>query len=230
MPSARPALNRDRVVAEAVALADEQGLAALSMRALAGRLGVEAMSLYHHVANKDALLDAMVDAVFGEMHLPGRRVAEWRAELRARSVSGRAVLTAPPVGRRADGLAAHARARRPCAPRRRARVPAPRRLPACAQTGTAFALLDAHLYGFMLQELSLPFEGEADLAALGAEILGPGGARRLPPLHRVRRGPRPAARVLRSATSSRSVSTSCSTRSHAAARGVGSHPCRLRSR
>ena len=51
-------------------LADEQGLAALSMRALAGRLGVEAMSLYHHVAGKEALLDAMVDAVFGE-HLWG---------------------------------------------------------------------------------------------------------------------------------------------------------------
>ena len=43
------------------------------MRALAGRLGVEAMSLYHHVAGKEALLDAMVDAVFGELHLPGRR-------------------------------------------------------------------------------------------------------------------------------------------------------------
>ena len=62
------------------------------MRALAGRLGVEAMSLYHHVASKDALLDAMVDDVFGEMHLPVVG-GDWRAELRARSVSGRAVLT-----------------------------------------------------------------------------------------------------------------------------------------
>ena len=61
MPSARHPLDRDRVVAEAMALADEAGLAALSMRALAGRLGVEAMSLYHHVPGKEALLDAMVD-------------------------------------------------------------------------------------------------------------------------------------------------------------------------
>ena len=73
MPSARLPLSRDRVVAEAMAPADEEGLAALSMRALAGRLGVEAMSLYHHVAGKEDLLDAMVDAVFGEMHLPVRR-------------------------------------------------------------------------------------------------------------------------------------------------------------
>ena len=91
MPSARPALSRRRVVAEAMALADEQGLAALSMRALAGRLGVEAMSLYHHVDGKEGLLDAMVDAVFGEMHLPVVG-GDWRTELRARSVSGRAVL------------------------------------------------------------------------------------------------------------------------------------------
>ena len=194
MPSARPPLSRDRVVAEAMALADEQGLAALSMRALAGRLGVEAMSLYHHVAGKEALLDAMVDAVFGELHLPVVG-GDWRAELRARSVSGRAVLLRH---RWAVGLMDSRR------------TPGPQNLRhhdavlgclaaqgfSLVAAGTAFALLDAHLYGFMQQEVSLPFEGEADLAALGAELLGPGGARRLPPLHRLRRGPGPAARLL----------------------------------
>ena len=95
MPPARPPLSRDRVVAEAMALADEHGLEALSMRALAGRLGVEAMSLYHHVASKEALLDAMVDAVFGELHLPVVG-GDWRVELRARSVSGRTVLLRHP--------------------------------------------------------------------------------------------------------------------------------------
>ena len=171
MPSARPALSRDRVVAEAMALADEQGLAALSMRALAGRLGVEAMSLYHHVAGKEALLDAMVDAVFGELHLPVVG-GDWRAELRARSVSGRAVLLRHPW---AVGLMDSRR------------TPGPENLRhhdavlgclaaqgfSLVAAGTAFALLDAHLYGFMQQEVSLPFESEADLAALGAEILGP---------------------------------------------------------
>ncbi|HEU5241268.1 MAG TPA: DUF429 domain-containing protein [Ornithinibacter sp.] len=171
MPSARPTLNRARVVTEAVALADAQGLAALSMRALAGRLGVEAMSLYHHVANKDALLDAMVDSVFGEIHLPVVG-ADWRAELRARSVSGRAVLGRHrwAIGlmdsRRTPGpdTLAHHDAVLGCLRRGGFGLP---------ETGTAFALLDAHLYGFMLQELSLPFEGGEDLAALGSEILGP---------------------------------------------------------
>ena len=171
MPSARPPLSRDRVVAEAMALADEQGLAALSMRALAGRLGVEAMSLYHHVAGKEALLDAMVDAVFGELHLPVVG-GDWRAELRARSVSGRAVLLRH---RWAVGLMD---SRRTPGPENLRHHDAVLGLPCragilAAAAGTAFALLDAHLYGFMQQEVSLPFEGEADLAALGAELLGP---------------------------------------------------------
>ena len=171
MPPARPPLTHDRVVAEALALADERGLTALSMRALAGRLGVEAMSLYHHVANKEALLDAMVYAVFGELHLPVVGGA-WRSVLRARSVSGRAVLLRHPW---AVGLMDSRRAPGPEALRHHDAVLG------CflaqgfslVDTGTAFALLDAHLYGFVLQETSLPFEGEADLAALGAEIIGP---------------------------------------------------------
>ncbi len=171
MPPARRPLHRDRVVAEAMALADEPGLTALSMRALAGRLGVEAMSLYHHVAGKEALLDAMVDAVFAELHLPVID-ADWRAELRARSVSGRAALLRH---RWAVGLMDSRRTPGAESLRHHDAVLG------CLLTsgfslhaaGTAFALLDAHLYGFMAQEVSLPFEGEADLAALGAEILGP---------------------------------------------------------
>ena len=171
MPSARPPLSRAGVVAEAIALADEQGLAALSMRALAGRLGVEAMSLYHHVTGKEALLDAMVDAVFGELHLPVVG-GDWRAQLRERSVSGRSALLRH---RWAVGLMDSRR------------TPGPENLAhhdavlgclaaqgfSLAAAGTAFALLDAHLYGFMQREVNLPFEGEADLAGLGAELLGP---------------------------------------------------------
>ncbi len=171
MPLARPSLNRTRVVDEAMRLADEEGLAALSMRALAGRLGVEAMSLYHHVAGKEALLDAMVDAVFADLHLPVVG-GDWRAELRARSVSGRTVLLRH---RWAVGLMDSRRSPGPQSMRHHDAV-----LGCLAAqgfslraAGTAFALLDAHLYGFMAQEVSLPFEGEADLAALGAEILGP---------------------------------------------------------
>ena len=171
MPPSRPALSRARVVDHAMALADEEGLSALSMRALAGRLDVEAMSLYHHVAGKEALLDAMVDAVFGELHLPVVG-GDWRAELRARSASGREVLLRHrwAVGlmdsRRTPGPESlrHHDAVLGCLAAQGFSLPA---------AGTAFALLDAHLYGFMVQELSLPFVGEADLAALGADLLGP---------------------------------------------------------
>ncbi len=171
MPPTRPGLNRDRVVAEAVALADEQGLAALSMRALAARLGVEAMSLYHHVAGKEVLLDAMVDTVFGELHLPVVG-GPWRVEMRERSVSGRAVLTRHrwAIGlmdsRRTPGPAtlAHHDAVLGCLMSQGFSLKA---------TGMAAALLDAHLYGFMLQELALPFQSSDELAAIGAEILGP---------------------------------------------------------
>ena len=66
----RAPLTRQRVLRAAVALADRGGVGALSMRKLAQELGVEAMSLYHHVANKDDILDGLVDVVFGEIDLP----------------------------------------------------------------------------------------------------------------------------------------------------------------
>ncbi|WP_307854134.1 TetR/AcrR family transcriptional regulator C-terminal domain-containing protein [Nocardioides palaemonis] len=168
--SARPALSRDRVVALAVALADADGVAALSMRALARGLGVEAMSLYHHVDGKEGLLDAMVDAVFAEVHAP-RVGGDWRTELRARSLTGREVLRRH---RWAVGLMDSRRTPGP------ATIAHHDAVLGClmadgfdlAATGTAVALLDAHLYGFVLQEIALPFETEDELAAVGAEILG----------------------------------------------------------
>src|ERR1700751_6183867 len=66
----RATLNRDRVLRAAVALADQGGISALSMRKLGEALGVEAMSLYNHVASKSDLLDGMIDIVFGEIDLP----------------------------------------------------------------------------------------------------------------------------------------------------------------
>ncbi|MFC7613286.1 TetR/AcrR family transcriptional regulator [Actinokineospora soli] len=71
-------LTKEGVLEAAVALADEVGGGAPSMRALAKRLGVEAMSLYHHFRNKDLILDGMVDRVFSEIALPPEDL-EWRA-------------------------------------------------------------------------------------------------------------------------------------------------------
>jgi AcrR family transcriptional regulator len=84
-------LSRERVLRAAIALADERGAQELTMRKLAKELGVEAMSLYNHVANKDDLLDGMIDIVFGEIEAP-LAGGDWKTELRKRAVSTRAAL------------------------------------------------------------------------------------------------------------------------------------------
>jgi AcrR family transcriptional regulator len=81
-------LTREKVLRAAVSLADASGIEALSMRALGRQLGVEAMSLYNHVANKDDLLDGMIDAVIAEITLPTLDV-DWRDAMRSRAVSAR---------------------------------------------------------------------------------------------------------------------------------------------
>ena len=151
----RGTLSRGAIVRAAVALADREGLAHLSMRALAKELGVEAMSLYHHVPNKDDVLDGMVDHVFAEIHLPAVGGSDWLAELRLRCVSGREAMLRHPwaVGlmdsRPNAGIETlrHHEAMLGCL--REAGLAWP-------EVSHAMVLLDAHLYGFMVQELSLP--------------------------------------------------------------------------
>ncbi|WP_262851401.1 TetR/AcrR family transcriptional regulator C-terminal domain-containing protein [Mumia quercus] len=161
----RPPLTREVVLRTAVALADESGATSLTMRALARELGIEAMSLYHHVANKDALLDGMVDLVFAEIDLPvaGR---DWRTEIRRRCLSAREVLLRHPW---AVGFVESRSSPGPATLRHHEAVLA------CLREGGlsvvlaahAFALLDAQLFGQVLQETSLPFtesEGAAEVA------------------------------------------------------------------
>jgi AcrR family transcriptional regulator len=148
-------LNRDQVLRTAVALADEGGIDALSMRKLGQALGVEAMSLYHHVKGKPDLLDGMVDIVFGEIGLPAEG-AGWRQAMRERAVSARAVL-----GRHrwAIGLMESRQSPGPATFRHHEAVLA------CLRSGGfsveltahAYSLLDSYIYGFALQEASLPF-------------------------------------------------------------------------
>ncbi len=94
-PAARTPLTRDRVLRAAVRLADKHGLEALSMRHLAATLKVEAMSLYHHVASKDELLDGMVDLVIGEIELPSA-TGDWRRAIRGRATSAHTVMLRHP--------------------------------------------------------------------------------------------------------------------------------------
>ena len=163
-------LSRERICDRAVALADAGGLAGLSMRALAADLGVEAMSLYHHVPNKEALLDAMVDAVFAEFHHPVVG-GEWRTELRRRCQTGRAAMKRH---RWAIGLMDSRSSPGPQTLHHHDAVLGCLREAGfgLALTGHAAALLDAHLYGFVVQEVALPFQDEAELAELGADMLG----------------------------------------------------------
>src|SRR5215203_6060969 len=88
----RVPLTRERVLKTAVALADASGSESLSMRKLGEAAGVEAMSLYHHVANKEDLLDGMIDVVFGEIDLPAGG-ADWMTAMRQRAISARRVLS-----------------------------------------------------------------------------------------------------------------------------------------
>lgn len=153
---ARPPLTRDAVLRAAVRLADEHGLAALSMRKLAQTLGVEAMSLYNHVANKDDLLDGIADLVVAEM-APPEIGGDWKAALRTRSTSAREVLLRHPwatglIGTRINvgpAMLRYIDATVGCL--RAAGFSLP-------QADRAWNALDSHLYGFTLQELNFPLD------------------------------------------------------------------------
>lgn len=166
----RRPLDRDQIVAAAVSLADEDGLAAVSMRKVAAGLGVEAMSLYHHVANKDDLLDGMVDAVTAEFTVPPD-AENWQAALRARCHNARASLRRHPwaVGlmdsRSSPGLATLRHHEAVLASLRDGGF-------SIAGAAHAFALIDSFLYGFALQERNLPFEKGEDLAQMADDIVG----------------------------------------------------------
>jgi AcrR family transcriptional regulator len=163
----RPALTRDAVVTAATQMADAEGLERLSMRRLGERLGVEAMSLYHHVPSKPALLDAMVDQVFAEMAVP--EGDDWRAGLRTRAVSQRAALR-----RHRWALAVIESRRSPGYETLRhhdATLGFLRRTGFTVRaTGHAYALLDAYVMGFVLQEQQLPFD-ESTAEELAVDLL-----------------------------------------------------------
>lgn len=170
------ALSRERVLAEALRLADAEGLEAVTMRRLARELGAGAMSLYHYVTNKDELLDGMIDLVVAEIASPPQDAA-WREALRRRSISLRSVLLrhawAIPLmeSRSTPG---------PANLRHREAVTACLRRAGFSIDMTAHAtwLLDSYVYGFVLQEASLPFASVDELAHRADDFLAqlPGDA------------------------------------------------------
>ena len=151
----RSPLSRERVLLAAVALADEHGIASLSMRKLGEAVGVEAMSLYNHVANKEELLDGMVDLVFGEIDLPVGG-ADWKTAMRERAQSARQALGRHPW---AIGLMSARTSPGPATLRHHDAIIGKLRMAgfSIAMAAHAFSALDSYIYGFALQEATLPF-------------------------------------------------------------------------
>ncbi len=154
-PITREPLSRARVLQAAVALADGAGLEGFSMRALAQDLGVVPMALYKHVANKDELLDGMVDIVFAEIELPPEEL-DWRSAMHRRALSTREAL-----GRHGWAIGMM-ESRRPGPANLRnhdAVMGCLRRAGFSFRMAIhAYSLQDAYIYGFALQERDTAFE------------------------------------------------------------------------
>lgn len=156
MERPRRPLTKDRILRAAVALADRSGLDSLTMRQLGGELGVEAMSLYKHVANKDEILNGIVDLVVGEIDIP-EAGSDWKTAMRERAVSAREVLRRHPW---AIGLFESRGAARPSVFRYLDAIIARLRAGGFSMeaAGHAFWVLDSYVYGHVIQETSLATE------------------------------------------------------------------------
>lgn len=169
----RVPLTRERIVEAAVALADAGGFESFSMRNLAEALGAAPMALYRHVANKERLLDDMVDVVFGEMYPPAIR-GDWKTELRERGISARAALHRHTwaIGLMETRMnpgpasAVHHNATMGCL--REAGFP-------FREAVHAYNLLDSYTYGFALQEKTIPFETPEESAEMAKTTVGQRG-------------------------------------------------------
>lgn len=165
----RNTLTREKVIAGAVELADEIGIDPLTIRKLADHLGVKPMAIYHHVANKDDIVDGMIDQVFAEIDLPPTDV-HWKEAMRVRCRSARNVLKHHPwaAGRMESSTS-----------------PGPANLGhhdavvGCLRAGGlswpmvahAYALLDAYVYGAALQEAALPFDSPEEAEAIASVMV-----------------------------------------------------------
>jgi AcrR family transcriptional regulator len=164
-----PPLSADRVIEAAVEVADDIGIDAFTIRRLATALDVKPMTIYHHVANKEAIIDGMVDAVFAEIELPTTD-EDWRTGMRLRAVSAREVLARHPW---ATPLLDSRANPGPATLRHHNTV-----LGCLSGAGFSFemaghtmALLDAFVYGFALQEAALPATSGDHMDELADDVM-----------------------------------------------------------
>ena len=174
----RVPLTRERVLQAAIQLADSGGLEQLTMRNLGQALGVEAMSLYNHVSGKEDVLDGLVDIVFGEIGLDCAE-HDWKRAMRQRAISAR------------DALARHRWAIGLMESRKH---PGPANLGhhdsvlrclreagfSIADAAHAYSALDSYVYGFALQQATLPFDTGEQAGEVAETILGQNPAARYP--------------------------------------------------
>ena len=153
----------------ALALADSGGIEAMTMRKLGQELRVEAMSLYNHVANKDDILDGIVDLVFAEIALPATR-HDWKAAMRERGISARDVLVRHPW---AIGLMDSRLTPGRATLRHHDAVIGSLRAAgfAIGMAAHAYSLMDSYIYGFALQQLALPIEPSKESAQMAEDFL-----------------------------------------------------------
>jgi AcrR family transcriptional regulator len=163
----RAPLSRERVLRAALDLADKTGIESLTMRTLGRELNVEAMSLYNHVTNKDDLLDGLVDLVVGEIEVPPIG-SDWKPAMRRRATSAREVLSRHPW---AAGLISSRIKAGPASLRYHDSVLGILRAAGFSHEMAthAFSVLDSHIFGYGVQESSLPF-GTPEERARAAEI------------------------------------------------------------
>jgi AcrR family transcriptional regulator len=165
----RVPLSRERVLDAAIAVADAGGVAALTIRSLADTLGVKPMSVYHYVANKDEILDAIVDLVFAEIELP-QIGGDWHVEMRRRATSARQVLRRHPwaitllQSRTSPGPATLRHHDAFIGTLREAGF-------SIAMTAHALALIDSYVYGFTLSEAALPIHGPEPVAQIAGSMM-----------------------------------------------------------
>lgn len=161
-------LNRAKVLTAAIELADEIGIESLTIRRLADRLGVGAMTIYHHVPSKEEIVDGMIEIVFAEIEKPPPGV-DWKTAMRRRCISAREVLRRHPWA----------------APLMESRTsPGPVNLShhdavigtlrsgglSIQMTAHAYAILDSFIYGFAFEESVLPASGGEGFAEIAEQI------------------------------------------------------------
>jgi AcrR family transcriptional regulator len=170
-PSAksRAPLSRERVLRAAIVVADGGGIEALTMRQIGQELQVEAMSLYNHVANKDDIIDGIVDLVFSEIALPSDRAA-WKTAMRKRAISAHEALLRHPwatslmQSRTKPGSATLRHHDSVLGSLRKAGF-------TLVMAAHAVSVIDGYVYGFALQQINIPLQSPEQVAEVGEGIL-----------------------------------------------------------